>query len=57
MGRHHNTYLLQHDEEEDDGLETVVVSHWHYNTHLGINNGKEEVIGASSPIRIENNNK
>ena len=26
MGRHHNTYLLQHDEEEDDDLDIVIVS-------------------------------
>ena len=25
MGKHHNTYLLQHDEEEDDDLEIVIV--------------------------------
>ena len=51
MGRHHNTYLLQHDEEEDDSLETVAVSNWHYDTHLGINNEKEEVIGCIKPCQ------
>ena len=49
MGRHHNTHLLQHDEEEDDGLETVAVSNLHYDTHLGINNEKE--IGCIKPYQ------
>ena len=42
IGRHQNTYPLQHDEEKDDDLEIVIVSNWHSNTHLGINNGKEK---------------
>ena len=43
--------LLQHDEEEDDSLETVAVSNWHYDTHLGINKEKEEVIGCIKPYQ------
>ena len=43
MGRHYNTYPLQHDEEEDGGLETVAVYNWHSDTHLGVNNEKRRI--------------
>ena len=41
MGGHHNTYPFRHDEEKDDNLNAVTVSKWHLDTHLAINNVKD----------------
>ena len=42
MGEHHNTSPFHYDEENDDTLDAITVSTWHYHTHLVINNEKKK---------------